>query len=155
MAEIALELDIPVEHVLSPWAPMIPARNTLLIRLAMGKSGCVRQTKMTSICVENHYPECSNEVDDGVVEFNVDDEQFEVGLDATHFGPDDITMKITGRTVELVFETKLKLDDAGVVVRKEARRYELPDEVNPLSITGKLIHHTYYVRGLMYSTHDQ
>ncbi|CAJ0943481.1 unnamed protein product, partial [Mesorhabditis belari] len=111
---------------------------------------------MASICVEDHYPACSNDVeDDGVVEFNIDDEQFEVGIDATHFTADDITMTIKGRMLELIFETRLKIDAAGVVVRKEERKYELPEYVDPRSITGKLVHRTFYVRGAIINSFDQ
>nr|AXU24962.1 heat shock protein 20-1 [Cyrtorhinus lividipennis] len=79
------------------------------------------------------------DVDSGVSTIKSDDNEFTVGLDVTHFKPEELTVKVDDRGY-LVVEGKHeeRSDEHGFIARQFTRRYELPDDVVVDSIKSNL-----------------
>uniref|UniRef100_D3TRY7 Crystallin alpha B n=1 Tax=Glossina morsitans morsitans TaxID=37546 RepID=D3TRY7_GLOMM len=69
---------------------------------------------------------------------NVNDEKFEVILDVQQFSPNEITVKVTDRSVVVEAKHEEKQDEHGYVSRQFTRRYMLPNDVNPDNVTSSL-----------------
>ncbi|XP_022910910.2 protein lethal(2)essential for life-like [Onthophagus taurus] len=61
----------------------------------------------------------------------VDKDKFQVNLDVQHFGPNEITVKITGKnTITIEGKHEEKQDEHGFISRQFTRKYVLPDGLN-------------------------
>lgn len=69
---------------------------------------------------------------------NVNDEKFEVMLDVQQFSPNEITVKVTDKFVVVEAKHEEKQDEHGYVSRQFTRRYMLPNDINPDSVTSSL-----------------
>ncbi|GMR45553.1 hypothetical protein PMAYCL1PPCAC_15748, partial [Pristionchus mayeri] len=75
---------------------------------------------------------------DGVVKFHNDKNKFEVALDAQHFTPSEIQVKVVGHLIDIHFEHEKRVDSYGHVTRTVTRSYQLPDDVDPSSVKSTL-----------------
>lgn len=69
---------------------------------------------------------------------NINDEKFEVILDVQQFTPNEISVKVTDRFVIVEAKHEEKQDEHGYVSRQFTRRYMLPNEINPDSVSSSL-----------------
>ncbi|KAF8363082.1 hypothetical protein PRIPAC_90005 [Pristionchus pacificus] len=90
---------------------------------------------------------------DGEAEVHSDDEKFEVHLDASHFCPSEIKVKVIGRLVDIHAEHKALAGPIGDVERSYNRTYKLPDDVNEASVKSWLSPRGYLVITAHKKTH--
>ncbi|EDW60031.1 protein lethal(2)essential for life [Drosophila virilis] len=69
---------------------------------------------------------------------NIDNEKFEVILDVQQFSPNEITVKVADKFVIVEGKHEEKQDEHGFVSRQFSRRYQLPSDVNPDTVTSSL-----------------
>ncbi|GMS92676.1 hypothetical protein PENTCL1PPCAC_14851, partial [Pristionchus entomophagus] len=81
------------------------------------------------------------QANDGVVHVHNDRELFEVYLDAHHFMPSEVQVKVIGRILDIHFEHQSKKDSLGDVSRSVTRSYQLPDDVDEKSVKSALSNH--------------
>lgn len=74
----------------------------------------------------------------GVSEVVNTDDKFSVMTDVSHFSPEDITVKTVDNYVVIHGKHEEKADKHGFVSREFTRRYMLPREVDPESVTSSL-----------------
>ncbi|GMS91851.1 hypothetical protein PENTCL1PPCAC_14026, partial [Pristionchus entomophagus] len=75
---------------------------------------------------------------DGVVKVHNDKNKFEVALDAQHFTPSEIQVKVVGHTLDIHFEHAARTDSLGNVARAVNRSYHLPDDVDASTVKSTL-----------------
>ncbi|GMR47744.1 hypothetical protein PMAYCL1PPCAC_17939 [Pristionchus mayeri] len=75
---------------------------------------------------------------DGVVKVHNDKEKFEVALDAQHFTPSEIQVKVVGNILDIHFEHKSRTDSFGDVSRTVTRSYKLPEDVDASTVKSTL-----------------
>ncbi|GMS82548.1 hypothetical protein PENTCL1PPCAC_4723, partial [Pristionchus entomophagus] len=75
---------------------------------------------------------------DGVVQIHNDPEKFEVHIDAQHFTPAEIEVKVIGRLVDIHAEHKSRQGPHGSIARSLNRTYKLPEDVNEHAIKSFL-----------------
>ena len=68
----------------------------------------------------------------------VDEKQFKVSLDVTHFKPQEINVKTVGNRVIIEGKHDERQDDHGVIQRSFKRTYVLPADVDPESVKSSL-----------------
>ena len=68
----------------------------------------------------------------------VDEKQFKVSLDVTHFKPEEIHVKTVGNRVIIEGKHEERQDDHGVIQRSFKRTYMLPRDVDPDSVKSSL-----------------
>lgn len=76
----------------------------------------------------------------GVSEIATDPTKFQVMLDVNQFTPDEINVKTVDNCVVIHGKHEEKLDEHGYVAREFQRRYILPDNVVPETVTSSLSH---------------
>jgi len=76
----------------------------------------------------------------GLSEIATDPKKFQVMLDVNQFTPDEINVKTIDNCVLVLGKHEEKLDEHGYVAREFQRRYILPDNVVPESVTSSLSH---------------
>ncbi|CAN8004293.1 unnamed protein product [Ixodes hexagonus] len=68
-----------------------------------------------------------------------DPDKFALRVDVRHFAPEEITVKTVDNCVVVHGKHEEKSDDAGSYVKREfTRRYVLPDDVDPHTVTSSL-----------------
>ncbi|GMS94270.1 hypothetical protein PENTCL1PPCAC_16445, partial [Pristionchus entomophagus] len=67
-----------------------------------------------------------------------DEEKYEVHLDAQHYTPDEIEVKVVGYLVHIHAEHKSREDRHGTVTRRMTRSHKLPEDVNEHAIKSWL-----------------
>ncbi|CAJ0948355.1 unnamed protein product, partial [Mesorhabditis belari] len=84
---------------------------------------------------------------EGAVKVIEDRRHFEVGLDATYFKDEDITVKVIDNQMEIMLEHEQRTSRFGVVKRTINRCYRLPEGVDPRTVRHHLYNNVLYIRG--------
>ncbi|CAJ0574569.1 unnamed protein product, partial [Mesorhabditis spiculigera] len=84
---------------------------------------------------------------EGAVKVTEDRRHFEVGLDATYFREEDITVKVIDGQVEIMLEHEHRTGRFGTVRRTINRCYRLPAGVDPRTVRHHLHNNVLYIRG--------
>nr|XP_039268352.1 alpha-crystallin A chain-like [Styela clava] len=74
----------------------------------------------------------------GVSQVSTVDGKYQILLDVKHFLPEEITVKTVGDTVEIKGSHDEKQDDHGVISRDFTRKYTLPKDVDPMTVSSFL-----------------
>ncbi|GMR35758.1 hypothetical protein PMAYCL1PPCAC_05953, partial [Pristionchus mayeri] len=82
---------------------------------------------------------------DGFVKVHNDTEKFEVHLDASHFIPNEIRVKVVDGHIDIHAEHKSKTGPLGDVARSLSRSYKLPEDVNEGAVKSWLSPRGYLV----------
>ncbi|XP_055604534.1 protein lethal(2)essential for life [Uranotaenia lowii] len=69
---------------------------------------------------------------------NLDKEKFQIILDVQQFSPEEVTVKINGRSIVVEGKHEEKQDEHGFVSRHFTRRYMLPDGHDPNDVLSTL-----------------
>uniref|UniRef100_A0A8C5MTC6 Alpha-crystallin B chain n=1 Tax=Leptobrachium leishanense TaxID=445787 RepID=A0A8C5MTC6_9ANUR len=77
-------------------------------------------------------------MESGMSEVRLDKDKFSVNLDAKHFSPEELKVKVIGDYVEIQGKHEERQDEHGYVSRDFQRRYRIPADVDPLCITSTL-----------------
>uniref|UniRef100_A0A674IR56 Alpha-crystallin B chain n=2 Tax=Emydidae TaxID=8476 RepID=A0A674IR56_9SAUR len=65
-------------------------------------------------------------------------DKFSVNVDVKHFSPEDLKVKVLGDVIEVHGKHEERQDEHGSVAREFNRKYRIPADVDPLSITSSL-----------------
>ncbi|XP_067001507.2 protein lethal(2)essential for life [Anabrus simplex] len=76
--------------------------------------------------------------DSGVSNVQYDKDGFKVNLDVQQFKPEEITVKTVGNSVIIEGKHEERKDEHGYISRQFQRRYTLPKDVDPNTVTSKL-----------------
>ncbi|XP_031762475.1 alpha-crystallin B chain isoform X2 [Xenopus tropicalis] len=68
----------------------------------------------------------------------IDKDRFSVNLDVKHFSPEELNVKVLGDFIEIHGTHEERQDEHGYVSRDFQRRYKIPSDVDPQSITSTL-----------------
>jgi crystallin alpha B len=74
----------------------------------------------------------------GVSEVKNDDTLFQVNLNVSQFSPEEIKVKTVENSVIVEGKHEERADEHGLIMRHFVRRYILPKDVNPETVTSKL-----------------
>ncbi|KAM4704303.1 alpha-crystallin B chain [Rhinophrynus dorsalis] len=77
-------------------------------------------------------------VETGLSEMRLEKEKFSINLDVKHFSPEELKVKVLGDFIEIHGKHEERQDEHGYVSRDFQRRYKIPVDVDPLSITSTL-----------------
>ncbi|KAM4652787.1 LOW QUALITY PROTEIN: alpha-crystallin B chain [Discoglossus pictus] len=86
------------------------------------------------------YPffKLSSWVDGGLSEMRLEKDRFCVNIDVKHFSPEDLKVRVLGDCIEIQGKHEERQDEHGYVSRDFQRRYKIPGDIDPLSITSSL-----------------
>ncbi|XP_032304979.1 alpha-crystallin B chain isoform X2 [Coturnix japonica] len=65
-------------------------------------------------------------------------DKFSVNLDVKHFSPEELKVKVIGDMIEIHGKHEERQDEHGFIAREFSRKYRIPAEVDPLTITSSL-----------------
>ncbi|XP_077161820.1 alpha-crystallin B chain [Paroedura picta] len=71
-------------------------------------------------------------------EMRLDKDKFYVNVDVKHFSPEELKVKVLGDVIEIHGKHEERQDEQGFVAREFNRKYKIPVDVDPLSITSSL-----------------
>ncbi|XP_042327207.1 alpha-crystallin B chain [Sceloporus undulatus] len=71
-------------------------------------------------------------------EMRLDKDKFSVNLDVKHFSPEELKVKVLGDMIEVNGKHEERQDEHGFIAREFNRKYKIPADVDPLSITSSL-----------------
>ncbi|XP_063273992.1 alpha-crystallin B chain isoform X2 [Prinia subflava] len=71
-------------------------------------------------------------------EMRLDKDKFYVNLDVKHFSPEELKVKVLGDMIEIHGKHEERQDEHGFIAREFSRKYRIPDDVDPLTITSSL-----------------
>ncbi|XP_066495430.1 alpha-crystallin B chain [Tiliqua scincoides] len=71
-------------------------------------------------------------------EMRLDKDKFSVNLDVKHFSPEELKVKVLGDVIEVQGKHEERQDEHGFIAREFSRKYRIPADVDPLSITSSL-----------------
>ncbi|CAN8004654.1 unnamed protein product [Ixodes hexagonus] len=71
-------------------------------------------------------------------EISLTPDNFALTMDVRGFMPEEISVKTVGNSVEVHARHEEETDQRGLVLREFRRKYTLPDDVDPESVTSKL-----------------
>nr|XP_056716217.1 alpha-crystallin B chain isoform X2 [Euleptes europaea] len=71
-------------------------------------------------------------------EMRLDKDKFYVNIDVKHFSPEELKVKVLGDVIEIHGKHEERQDEQGFVAREFNRKYKIPTDVDPLSITSSL-----------------
>ncbi|XP_053307431.1 alpha-crystallin B chain [Spea bombifrons] len=77
-------------------------------------------------------------IETGLSEMRLEKDKFTVNLDVKHFSPEELKVKVLGDFIEINGKHEERQDEHGYVSRDFQRRYKIPLDVDPLSITSSL-----------------
>ncbi|XP_056397858.1 alpha-crystallin B chain [Hyla sarda] len=77
-------------------------------------------------------------IESGLSELRLEKDKFCVNLDVKHFSPEELKVKVVGDFIEIQGKHEERQDDHGYVSRDFQRKYKIPADVDPLSITSSL-----------------
>jgi len=78
----------------------------------------------------------SRQLSDGMAQVNSQDGTFSITIDMQNFTPEEINVKTIGSYVEISGNHEEKKEGEGTVSRKYSRKYNIPENVDPLTITS-------------------
>uniref|UniRef100_H9GBH5 Alpha-crystallin B chain n=2 Tax=Anolis carolinensis TaxID=28377 RepID=H9GBH5_ANOCA len=68
----------------------------------------------------------------------MDKDKFFVNVDVKHFSPEELKVKVLGDMIEVYGKHEERQDEHGFIAREFSRKYKIPADVDPLSITSSL-----------------
>ncbi|XP_054854084.1 alpha-crystallin B chain [Eublepharis macularius] len=71
-------------------------------------------------------------------EMRLDKDRFSVNIDVKHFSPEELKVKVLGEVIEIHGKHEERQDEQGFIAREFNRKYKIPVDVDPLSITSSL-----------------
>ncbi|XP_067421500.1 alpha-crystallin B chain [Emydura macquarii macquarii] len=74
----------------------------------------------------------------GFSEMRLDKDKFSVNVDVKHFSPEELKVKVLGDVIEVHGKHEDRQDEHGFIAREFNRKYRIPADVDPLSITSSL-----------------
>ncbi|KFO99795.1 alpha-crystallin B chain isoform X1 [Calypte anna] len=74
----------------------------------------------------------------GLSEMRLEKDKFSVNLDVKHFSPEELKVKVLGDMIEIHGKHEERQDEHGFIAREFNRKYRIPDDVDPLTITSSL-----------------
>jgi HSP20 family molecular chaperone IbpA len=74
----------------------------------------------------------------GLSDLSPQSDKFQVMVDVSHFTPEEITVKTVDNTIVVSAKHEDRADDYGFVSRQFSRKYLIPQDIDPLSITSTL-----------------
>ncbi|XP_073458536.1 alpha-crystallin B chain [Aquarana catesbeiana] len=77
-------------------------------------------------------------IESGLSEMRLEKDKFSINLDVKHFSPEELKVKVSGDFIEIHGKHEERQDEHGYVSRDFQRRYKIPVDVDPLSITSSL-----------------
>ncbi|XP_026564911.1 alpha-crystallin B chain [Pseudonaja textilis] len=77
-------------------------------------------------------------IDNGLPKMHLDDDKFSVSLDVKHFSPEELKVKVWGDVIEVQGKHQERQDKHGFIAREFNRKYRIPADVDPLTITSSL-----------------
>ncbi|KAM9298797.1 alpha-crystallin B chain [Gastrophryne carolinensis] len=77
-------------------------------------------------------------IENGLSEMRLEKDKFSVNIDVKHFSPEELKVKVLGDFIEIQGKHEERQDEHGYVSRDFQRRYKIPVDVDPLSITSSL-----------------
>ncbi|XP_032085466.1 alpha-crystallin B chain [Thamnophis elegans] len=77
-------------------------------------------------------------IDSGLPEMHLDNAKFSVNLDVKHFSPEELKVKVSGNVIEVQGKHEERQDEHGFIAREFNRKYRIPADVDPLTITSSL-----------------
>ncbi|XP_069804375.1 alpha-crystallin B chain [Dendropsophus ebraccatus] len=77
-------------------------------------------------------------IESGLSELRLEKDKFCVNLDVKHFSPEELKVKVVGDFIEIQGKHEERQDEHGYVSRDFQRKYKIPADVDPLSITSSL-----------------
>ncbi|XP_065273272.1 alpha-crystallin B chain isoform X1 [Emys orbicularis] len=72
------------------------------------------------------------------LQMRLEKDKFSVNVDVKHFSPEDLKVKVLGDVIEVHGKHEERQDEHGSVAREFNRKYRIPADVDPLSITSSL-----------------
>jgi len=76
------------------------------------------------------------QLSDGTAQVNTQNGVFSITIDMQNFKPEEITVKTVGSYVEIAGNHEEKKEGEGTVSRTYSRKYNIPENVDPLTITS-------------------
>ncbi|KAM6115666.1 LOW QUALITY PROTEIN: alpha-crystallin B chain [Phoenicopterus ruber ruber] len=73
----------------------------------------------------------------GLSEMRLEKDKFSVNLDVKHFSPEELKVKVLGDMIDSRKHEE-RQDEHGFIAREFNRKYRIPDDVDPLTITSSL-----------------
>ncbi|EMP35141.1 Alpha-crystallin B chain [Chelonia mydas] len=73
-----------------------------------------------------------------VKQMRLEKDKFSVNVDVKHFSPEDLKVKVLGDVIEVHGKHEERQDEHGFIAREFNRKYRIPADVDPLSITSSL-----------------
>merc|ERR1739838_1282943 len=83
-------------------------------------------------------PSFNRQLSEGRSDVSTADGIFKISLDVKNFDPEDIKVKTVGDVVEIQGRHEDRKDEHGVVKRDFTRKYNIPSNVDPMTITSAL-----------------
>uniref|UniRef100_A0A8D2BR76 Alpha-crystallin B chain n=1 Tax=Sus scrofa TaxID=9823 RepID=A0A8D2BR76_PIG len=77
-------------------------------------------------------------IDTGLSEMRLEKDRFSVNLDVKHFSPEELKVKVLGDVIEVHGKHEERQDEHGFISREFHRKYRIPADVDPLTITSSL-----------------
>ncbi|NXS39007.1 CRYAB protein, partial [Balaeniceps rex] len=74
----------------------------------------------------------------GLSEMRLEKDKFSVNLDVKHFSPEELKVKVLGDMIEIHGKHEERQDEHGFIAREFNRKYRIPEDVDPLTITSSL-----------------
>lgn len=74
----------------------------------------------------------------GMSQVSNNDNEFRMMVDVSHFKPDEINVKTVDRNVIITGKHEERQDEHGFIQRQFSRKYLLPEDVDPNTITSSL-----------------
>ncbi|KAH1175506.1 alpha-crystallin B chain [Mauremys mutica] len=74
----------------------------------------------------------------GFSEMRLEKDKFSVNVDVKHFSPEELKVKVLGDVIEVHGKHEERQDEHGSIAREFNRKYRIPADVDPLSITSSL-----------------
>jgi len=78
----------------------------------------------------------SRQLSDGTAQVNTQNGTFSITIEMQNFAPEEIQVKTVGSYVEISGCHEEKKEGEGTVSRKYSRKYNIPENVDPLTITS-------------------
>lgn len=136
-------MDIPVHHpffrrpLLSYFLPSRIFNQTFGEHLAESEL-LPSSSPFSSYFLRPSFPRTPGWLEGKFSEMRLEKDKFSVNLDVKHFAPEELTVKVLGDVIEVYGKHEERQDEHGFIAREFSRKYRIPPDVDPLSITSSL-----------------
>ncbi|XP_062450599.1 alpha-crystallin B chain isoform X1 [Rhea pennata] len=77
-------------------------------------------------------------IETGLSEMRLEKDKFSVNIDVKHFSPEELKVKVLGDMIDIHGKHEERQDEHGFIAREFNRKYRIPADVDPLTITSSL-----------------